>query len=87
MVVALVEEGGVRSLVHLAFSVTASLPLPAGPEGISWGKLKSCCSRAGPVAYWLSWRASLQWPRVSRFGSRAQTYTPLIEPRCVASHI
>ena len=37
---------------------------------------------ASPVAQQLSLHALLWWPGVCQFGSRAQTYAPLIKPRC-----
>ena len=48
---------------------------------------KNITPGASPVVQWLSSCAALWQPRVHRFRSRAQTYTPLIKPRCGASHI
>ena len=44
-----------------------------------WSKL--LCG-AGPVVWWLSSHALLQWPRVRWFRSWMWTYTPLIKPCC-----
>ena len=49
---------------------------------VSASTLRNWERGAGPAAQWLSSHALLPWPRVCRFGSWAQTYTPLIKPCC-----